>query len=76
MPRRSSEMPRGFSATSGYDSSRVGTKTADTNCLEDMVPKAYDPKDTVRLMAEIVAFITDGMYREAPATKGSNKRKT
>jgi hypothetical protein len=35
----------------------------------------YDPKDAVRLMAEIVAFITGGMCREAPATIGSNKRK-
>ena len=43
--------------------------------MEDMVPEAYDPKDTARLMAEIVAFITGGMCREAPATKGSNKRK-
>jgi AcrR family transcriptional regulator len=48
---------------------------SDTNRMEDMVPEAYDPKDTVRLMAEIVAFITGGMCREAPATKGSNKRK-
>jgi hypothetical protein len=48
---------------------------SDTHRMEDVLPEAYDPKDASRLMAETVAFITGGICREEPATKGSNKRK-
>lgn len=37
---------------------------SDTNRMEDMLPEAYDPKDSARLMAETVAFIAGGICRE------------
>jgi AcrR family transcriptional regulator len=40
---------------------------SDTNRMEDMLPEAYDPKDSARLMAETVAFIVGGLCREGLA---------
>jgi AcrR family transcriptional regulator len=40
---------------------------SDTNRMEDMLPEAYDPKDSARLMTETVAFIVGGLRREGLA---------
>ena len=48
---------------------------SDTNRMEDLMPEAYDPKDTSRLMAETVAFITGGICREAPARRTRSPKK-
>ncbi|MET0675214.1 MAG: TetR/AcrR family transcriptional regulator [Bradyrhizobium sp.] len=41
---------------------------SDTNRMEDMLPDAYDPRDSVRLMTETVAFIVGGLRREGLAS--------